>query len=87
MVRTLDFHSKNVGSNPTSLSITTSTSINLIKLNQQKLNTKPMKVKHILKFSTIYVPSTISNVRLTINSLNFFKKKKVYVKQSYVLLA
>ena len=80
MVRTLDFHFKNVGSNPASPIIYN------INTNLDKKNTLKFK----LTFVSLINPFIISNIsydnylRTTISKKNNINK--LYVKQSYMLL-
>lgn len=90
MVRTVDFHSTNVGSIPASL-------IMLINNNYQnhiqifnKINNKlffKTKLKYSLSFVSLISPSSVSSIRLIFNNNNMnSKNKKLLVKQSYMLL-
>lgn len=55
-------------------------------------NFKLLKLKHTIKFSTIYLPSSIKNFSLkaldfkTWNSKSHFKFSKILIKQSYLIL-
>ena len=82
MVRTLDFHSKNVGSNPASLTIKRYS----IKINKPFIgnNVKYFKINYT--FISLYPPHKIGKVSLT----NFIqdksiKNRKILIKQSYLL--
>lgn len=89
MVRTLDFHSNNVGSIPASLIYVT------LKNYKSKL-TFPKKffffdknhLKYNLRFTSIIAPGSITNLRLMQLGGNAPQKphNKLIVKQSYLLL-
>lgn len=84
MVRTLDFHSKNVGSIPASLNIK---NIKYLKLNKTALNKTQIHTTYSISFVSLLSPSTIKNIRLILTTEKFSKKnKKILVKQSYMLL-
>lgn len=85
MVRTLDFHSNNVGSIPASLNMLNYKEIKMKKKITKKLSDKKI-FKFSLKFNSIYLPSSVSNIKLLNFKKNFWKKNKIKVKQSYILL-
>jgi hypothetical protein len=85
MVRTLDFHSNNVGSIPASLTMPKN---NLLFFKKNKKNLKLKGVGISFNFVSIISPKSVNNVRLLSNiyktkNLN----KKLLIKQSYMLLA
>ena len=92
MVKTLDFHSNNVGSIPTSLIL----NMCRIKVLSKVVmftgnNVKNKSFVHSIKLATIYIPSSTKAIRLGI-SVNFSSIKssrtfnKILIKQSYVIL-
>lgn len=85
MVRTLDFHSNNVGSIPTSLSIINYKKIKIQKVSNKKVSNKKVS-RFILKFNSIYLPSSINNIKLLNFKKDPWKKNKIKIKQSYILL-
>ena len=96
MVRTLDFHSKNVGSIPAGLNIptyflnnNTQTKYNHRHALSIKAVSKPKRylrpeLRYAFKFASIIPPSTLSNVTLLVNSNR--NALKLQVKQSYIIL-
>lgn len=104
MVRTLDFHSNNVGSIPASLKIIYSIKkFNNIRVQKfhylsyanlnKLLSLSNHNVVHTLKFSTLYLPSSLKSIRLyslsslsSVTSGDIDSKKKILVKQSYIIL-
>ena len=96
MVRTLDFHSKNVGSIPAGLNIptyflnnNTQTKYNHRHVLSIKAVSKPKRylkpeLRYAFKFASIIPPSTLSNVTLLVNSNR--NALKLQVKQSYIIL-
>ena len=83
MVRTLDFHSKNVGSSPASLKM----NFKKIKTRYEKQDSK--KIKYSIKLTSIFTPDVASNSSLNINIYSkgsFTKQNKIMVKQSYMIL-
>ena len=78
MVRTLDFHSNNEGSIPSSLIIYFS--------NKLKKN-KNSNINYKFYFVSILSPTKINNIRTLLNfKIKFNKNKKIIIKQSYILL-
>ena len=87
MVRTLDFHSKNVGSIPASLTIKNTDYIKIKKLKTSKLKKSLISTNYSLNFISLLSPSTVKNIRLILTTEKFSKKnKKILIKQSYMLL-
>lgn len=76
--RTLDFHSKNGGSNPPSLKIKKSIFFNF----NRRLSAAALNYK--LAFVSFFPPQTTNKFKFNASALTI--KKKIYVKQSYVLL-
>lgn len=80
MVRTLDFHSKNVGSNPASPTL-------LFKYNLKKKNYLN-KMRFGVSFVSLINPFFLTNISYDnyIKPIRFNKNAKIYVKQSYMIL-
>lgn len=82
-VRTLDFHSKNVGSNPASLII--------LKIFENKINDKK-KISIFTNFVSIITPGQIPHLSFESCSINNNNLKitteinKIHIKQSYLIL-
>ena len=86
MVRTLDFHSNNVGSIPASLNINSKIFFYNDFKKLTKIKKLKKKIKYSFTFSSIISPSSINNIRLILNyKINKSKNKKLLVKQSYLL--
>lgn len=79
MVRTLDFHSKNVGSNPSSPKI----NINKIFFKENIILKNNVIYSIVLK--SLISPYSIKNLNFFIFNLDY-KKKKILIKQSYLML-
>jgi hypothetical protein len=90
MVRTLDFHSSNVGSIPASLNML-NRHFNLQKKFKNSLvplsrNRNVFQIKYSLTFKSIIPLGTIKNIRLILQfKPQTNKSKKLLVKQSYML--
>jgi hypothetical protein len=98
MVRTLDFHSKNAGSNPASLTIistnlptnhrtyiTLNKDLRLIKPNPTQKTFLRKNVKYCFNFASLISPFSIKPSRL-VNPTGDLTTRKLYVKQSYMLI-
>ena len=90
MVRTLDFHSKNVGSIPSNLnSMLKKTLPKHFFLKQNTKISKSVTIHYTFHFTSLITPHKINNVRLLNTDLghNISKKhKKIFTKQSYLLM-
>ena len=94
MVRTLVFHSKNVGSNPASLNMRIHSKLSN-KLHKHSHSVKTLhsssdrrlrsNTKYSLRFASIIAPGKVSNFSLTARS-NPSASSKLQVKQSYMLM-
>ena len=88
MVRTLDFHSNNVGSIPASL-IMQHVNFHAHKHTQRLLTqhlSRPTNVRYSLVFKSLIALGTVRNLRLLLNfKPQSNKSKKLLVKQSYML--
>lgn len=82
MVRTLDFHSKNVGSNPASLTIATQ-SLSFLKKSVLITGQKNLKFKY--DFVSLFAP--LASSKITVNSFLSVTTKKILIKQSYLIAA
>jgi hypothetical protein len=90
MVRTVDFHSTNVGSIPASLIMDLKKNFvnhSLVFNKKSKSFLFKNKLKYALSFASLISPGSVSSIRLVFNnnSLNS-NRKKLLVKQSYILL-
>jgi hypothetical protein len=89
VVRTLDFHSNNVGSIPASLIYMTLKNYKskLIFCENKKIFNKN-HLKYNLRFTSIIAPGSITNLRLMQLGSKVLQKphNKLIVKQSYLLL-
>lgn len=98
MVRTLDFHSKNVGSSPASLTIlsikspnncrkylTLNKDLRLMKPNMSRTTFLQKNIKYCFNFASLISPFSIKPSRL-VNPTNDLVGRKLYVKQSYMLI-
>jgi hypothetical protein len=85
MVRTLDFHSNNVGSIPASL-IMTKYGTFAFKANKKNLKVRGVGIS--FNFVSIISPKSVGDVRL-LSNIDKVKSngKKLLVKQSYMMLA
>ena len=85
MVRTLDFHSKNAGSNPASLKIVHS---NLSPIIFFKKPNQLLRVSRSIKYSYTFTSliSPFSNKNSTLLNGRSSASKKISVKQSYILV-
>ena len=92
-VRTLDFHSNNVGSIPSNLSFMQLKNVckylSLKKNNNPKIKYSNSLIKYTFHFTSLITPHKINNVRLLNSSINSNiskKHKKIFTKQSYLLM-
>ena len=93
MVRTLDFHSNNVGSIPASLTIQTWNYHHTYKLRRTTPNNLPIEkqkklknVQYSLSFVSFISPTAVTKSRLLFMLTPTSVKKKLLLKQSYLLL-
>ena len=90
MVRTLDFHSNNVGSIPASLIIQSWNYQHTYKLHQtiqnKLLNEKHKNIQYSFSFVSFISPTAVTESRLLFMATSTALKKKLLLKQSYLLL-
>lgn len=88
MVRTVDFQSTNEGSNPSSPNIYKIKNLNIIfKLINKKKKKIEKKIKYSIGFSSLVSPFVFNNLYFNqFNKNNTLTKKKILIKQSYILL-
>lgn len=87
MVRTLDFQSKNEGSIPSGPSTLTNFIIfNKLKKNKKIINKKFTK-HYSLNFTSLISPFLETNKKFLSPIQEFHLQKKVYLKQSYLILS
>lgn len=88
MVRTLDFHSKNVGSSPASLIMILSKSKffkNQQYIDQKKINNNRTN-SYAFSFVSLISPFSLKQNTLILNNMTL-KSRKIVVKQSYILVS
>ena len=92
MVRTLDFHSKNVGSSPASLILR---KFNPFLLNQEKVNNLPLQdlwIFYRFRFKSLIAPfnsrgkNNILQVSKYFKNFNSTSSQKIFFKNSYLVL-